>query len=289
MLDDLGELRDRLVVTPRRDERLRLGDALGEPLGDRPPASRAGASAIASWYARIRSPRVGSVGLACRRRRRGRRCGLAGGAPGAGDGAGAGCAWTSPWLEPIEDREGEGADGAPHRHFPTGFATAFTRKRRSYLPLRSDGKVGAHRRVVDDLHLDVDLVVPRDVDGEARALRGSERLVARILPVDVDRHRVTAGRDRVVVDRGHVRGAKLCRRGVDDAVVERDREPARSSRGRRRSGARPRCATGRGCPRPPRRARGAPRCPRAAGRSRPGPRRRRRCSEAPAGCGFSGE
>ena len=93
---------------------------------------------------------------------------LAGGGGGAGAGAGAGCACAitigdasaSQMAIPTERRIS----------FPHGLRDRLHTEAQIVFSVLVGGEVGAHRRVVDDLHLDVDLVIARDVDGETRAL-----------------------------------------------------------------------------------------------------------------------
>src|SRR4029077_14439396 len=65
-------------------------------------------------------------------------------------------------------------------------------------------EVLAHVRVVAQPQRHGELVVGWDVDDEARVLAVLEGLVPVVAAVDVDRHRVPPGGDRVVVDRGRV-------------------------------------------------------------------------------------
>ena len=130
-------------------------------------------------------------------------------------------------------------------------------------------------------------LVLRYVDQEARPLRRAERVVAVVLPVDVDDDRVAPRRDAVLVEARRPRrswcSAARCRRRRRRA---RPRD-ARSSRGCRRPRARSRCASGRAYRSRRRRARGGRRRRRGACRSRAAGAVV--CGGSSAAVGFSGE
>ena len=95
------------------------------------------------------------------------------------------------------------------------------------MPVRSRARTRRRARrcgVVADFDLHAELLVARDLDGEARFLAVAEAVVMIVFAIHVDGDRVAAGRERVRVDVLPVVRLEVLRRRVDRAVVERDDE-----------------------------------------------------------------